>query len=91
MDSRRLTKVSDFGMSRLTTVADPARASAYAIYETSDSSTVRIPVRWSAPEVFDGCRFTTSGDVWSFGMLMIEVYTDGGVPFPEAPKRPSLE
>jgi hypothetical protein len=31
--------------------------------------------------VFGGRRFTTSSDVWSFAMLMIEVFTDGAEPF----------
>jgi serine/threonine protein kinase len=46
---------------------------------------VRVPVRWTAPEVFESMRFTTTSDVWAFGMLMVEVYTDGKRPFRELP------
>ena len=42
-----------------------------------------MPVQWTAPEVLESMRFTTSSDVWAFAMMMIEVFTDGEKPFPE--------
>jgi hypothetical protein len=30
-------------------------------------------------------RFTTASDVWAYGMLMVEVYTDGAKPFAHIP------
>ena len=57
----------------------------YAAYSTGATSTVRIPIRWSALEVFAGMRFTTRSDVWSFGMLLVEMYTCGARPMSEVP------
>jgi ephrin-A len=88
IDSRKSARVSDFGMARnqnsgkITHLSEGAteRESAYAVYSTT-SMDVQVPVRWTAPEVFESMRFTTSSDVWAFGMLMVEVYTDGKRPF----------
>jgi tRNA A-37 threonylcarbamoyl transferase component Bud32 len=86
LDSRKKARVADFGMSRFSSSTGSATESIYAVYETGENSIVRIPVRWSAPEVFDGYRFSTSSDVWSFAMLMIEVFTDGAPPFSGTPQ-----
>ena len=37
--------------------------------------------RWWAPEVFGEQRQTKEADVWSFGVLMWEVCTFGGLPY----------
>ena len=41
----------------------------------------RIPIRWTAPEAIFYRRYTTKSDVWSFGMLMYEVWSLGHKPF----------
>ena len=37
--------------------------------------------RWWAPEVFGEQKQTKEADVWSFGVLMWEVCTFGGLPY----------
>ncbi|KAF9646886.1 kinase-like protein [Thelephora ganbajun] len=39
-----------------------------------------ITVRWTAPEVLDGGVFSKEADIFSFAMVMVEVFTDA-VPF----------
>ena len=56
--------------------------SRYALYESAFPDEVEVPVQWTAPEVLESMRFTTSSDIWAFGMMMIEVFTDGEKPFP---------
>ncbi|CAI5651586.1 tyrosine-protein kinase ITK/TSK [Oreochromis niloticus] len=63
-------KVSDFGMTRF--VLDDQ-------YTSSQCS--KFPVKWSAPEVIRYCKFSTKSDVWSFGVLMWEVYNEGRLPY----------
>lgn len=49
---------------------------------TSDyykSKAGRIPVRWSAPESIFFKRFSVKSDVWSYGILIQEIFTDGAV------------
>ncbi len=45
------------------------------------SSHVQVPVWWMAPESIIERTFTASSDVWSFGVLMWEVYSRGAWPF----------
>uniref|UniRef100_A0A8B9HB93 Tyrosine-protein kinase n=1 Tax=Astyanax mexicanus TaxID=7994 RepID=A0A8B9HB93_ASTMX len=45
------------------------------------SSGAKFPVKWSPPEVFNFCKYSSKSDVWSFGVLMWEVFTEGKMPF----------
>uniref|UniRef100_A0A3B5K594 non-specific protein-tyrosine kinase n=1 Tax=Takifugu rubripes TaxID=31033 RepID=A0A3B5K594_TAKRU len=63
-------KVSDFGMTRF--VLDDK-------YTSSQCS--KFPVKWSAPEVIKYCKFSSKSDIWSFGVLMWEVYSEGRLPY----------
>ncbi|KAK2849400.1 hypothetical protein Q5P01_009234 [Channa striata] len=63
-------KVSDFGMTRF--VLDDQ-------YTSSQCS--KFPVKWSAPEVIRYCKFSSKSDIWSFGVLMWEVYNEGRLPY----------
>uniref|UniRef100_A0A8C2CFX6 Tyrosine-protein kinase n=1 Tax=Cyprinus carpio TaxID=7962 RepID=A0A8C2CFX6_CYPCA len=70
VNSSLVVKVSDFGMTRY--VLDDQYWS---------SSGAKFPVKWSAPEVFNFCKYSSKSDVWSFGVLMWEVFTEGKMPF----------
>ena len=63
--------VSDFGLSRA------LRGGEY--YRVRQSAA--LPLRWCAPEVVVHLRYTSASDVWSFFMLMLEVWTRGQRPF----------
>lgn len=65
-----VVKVSDFGMTRY--VLDD---------QYTSSSGAKFPVKWSPPEVFNFCRYSSKSDVWSFGVLMWEVFSEGRMPF----------
>ena len=43
----------------------------------------RIPVKWTAPEAIFHKRYTTKSDVWSYGMVMYEIWSLGHKPFEE--------
>ncbi len=43
----------------------------------------RIPVRWTAPEAIFYRKYTTKSDVWSYGMVMYEIWSLGHKPFEE--------
>ncbi|XP_053314405.1 tyrosine-protein kinase Tec isoform X2 [Spea bombifrons] len=65
-----VVKVSDFGMTRY--VLDN---------QYTSSCGAKFPVKWSPPEVFNYSKFSSKSDVWSFGVLMWEVFTEGKMPF----------
>ena len=41
----------------------------------------RIPIKWTAPESVFYKKYSTSSDVWSYGMLMYEIWSLGRKPF----------
>jgi len=40
-----------------------------------------LPVRWMPPESILYRRFTIESDVWSYGVLLWEVFTEGKQPW----------
>ncbi|XP_055793024.1 tyrosine-protein kinase TXK, partial [Salvelinus fontinalis] len=70
VSDKNVVKVCDFGMTR------------YVLDNQYTSSTgSKFPVKWSPPEVLHYNKFSSKSDVWSFGVLMWEVFTEGKTPF----------
>lgn len=72
VDHNLVVKIGDFGLSRDVGVMDYYRVGGTQAY---------LPVRWMPPEALLFGKFTTQSDVWSFGVLMWEVYTFGHQPY----------
>lgn len=47
----------------------------------SPSSGSKIPVKWTAPEAASYRIYSPKSDVWSFGVLLYEVFTYGQCPY----------
>ena len=71
-----VAKVSDFGLSR----------SLYSSVEELSNPSSGLPVRWMAPEVLTMRQVTNKSDIWSFGVLMWEIFSLGAVPYSEISK-----
>ncbi|XP_053715332.1 tyrosine-protein kinase Tec [Synchiropus splendidus] len=70
ISEHNVVKVSDFGMAR------------YVINNQYTSSIgAKFPVKWSPPEVLHYSKYSSKSDVWSFGVLMWEIYSEGRTPF----------
>ena len=75
VDSEFVCKICDFGLSR--DMGEGDQKATY--YRTSGGGA--LPVRWTALEALEDAKFTTASDVWSFGILAIEVFSDCQRPY----------
>ena len=80
IDSRMRYKVADFGLSRGGAAGAAAGDSEEVYYRAKRSA---FPVRWTPPEAMESLLFNSATDVWSYGVLLLEIYLDGGRPYGE--------
>ena len=72
VDSSYTVKIADFGLSR--------NIGGQNYYRVGSGKNL-LPIRWMPPEAIFFSTFTLKSDVWSFGVLLWEIYTYGRLPY----------
>ncbi|CAB3247223.1 unnamed protein product [Arctia plantaginis] len=77
----RVVKIADFGMAR-----DIYRSDYY-----KKGGKAMLPIKWMPPEAYIDGVFTIKTDVWSFGVLLWEVFSLGVMPYTGCANREVME
>ena len=73
LNTQLIAKIADFGLSR--------NLNAQNYYKIGGGKKSYLPIRWMPPEAILYGKFTIKSDVWSFGVLMWEIYTFSQLPY----------
>ncbi len=80
LDKTFTVKVCDFGLSRCVVASkDRGGDDEQGFYKMTHGA--NIPVRWTAPEALKDQKYTHASDMWSYGVVLWEIWSNGSTPY----------
>lgn len=77
LSADQVAKVSDFGLAKDSRLGQVDLG--------------KLPIKWTAPEALRQKVSTSKSDVWSFGVVMWEIYSFGRAPYPRMSQKEVVE
>ena len=79
------------GENYICVVSDFSEALCAARNDNPDHKGRKFPLKWMPPEVIVNNNFSMHTDIWSYGVLLYEIVTNGSVPYPGMKQNEALE
>ncbi|UJR23871.1 hypothetical protein I4U23_026843 [Adineta vaga] len=72
-------KISDFGLAKFLDITE--KENGHSII----TEKIKCRTKWTAPEALESKRYTHKSDMWSYGILLWEIFSYGRCPYPRLP------
>ncbi|CAF2321888.1 unnamed protein product [Rotaria sp. Silwood2] len=78
-------KVADFGLAKFVETTGKENGNKDSNGNIITTEKIKCRTKWTAPEALESKRYTHKSDMWSFGILVWEIFSYGRCPYPRIP------
>ncbi|CAF0961771.1 unnamed protein product [Rotaria magnacalcarata] len=78
-------KVADFGLAKFVETTGKENGNKDSNGNMIIAEKIKCRTKWTAPEALESKRYTHKSDMWSYGILLWEIFSYGRCPYPRIP------
>jgi len=78
-------KVADFGLAKFVETSGKENGNKDSNENFITTEKIKCRTKWTAPEALESKRYTHKSDMWSYGILLWEIFSYGRCPYPRIP------